>query len=202
MPTHTASRLFDKNIKSAKDCLVLYNEVEKLDPQGVNIKWILRAIIVFTVSALDAFFHDKVKYRVGRIPLSKMPPALAKFKITINDLPTWAKSKRRGNVLRNWVTRHLATIPLQSKDDIADALRLVGIQSFWNKVEPDKSKRELLLKNLNTVVNRRNKIAHEGDRLSSRGSGKKLRPISRKFAKNSIRFAELLVKKIERAFPN
>jgi hypothetical protein len=81
--------------------LALYTVVEKLKPQNVNAKWLLRAAIVFTVSALDAYFHDKIKYRIGRIAISKLPPELAKLKIEINDLWTWEQAKRKGNVLRN-----------------------------------------------------------------------------------------------------
>jgi len=64
MPSQIAKSLFDKNIKSAKDCLTLYYAIENLKPQDVNAKWLLRAAIVFTVSALDAYFHDKIRYSV------------------------------------------------------------------------------------------------------------------------------------------
>ena len=202
MPAHTAKSLFDQNIKSAEDCLALYDAIEELKPRDLEIKWMLRASVVFIVSALDSYFHDKIRYSVGRIRLPQAPQALLKFEITVSDLQTWSKAHRKGNVLRNLVTKHFATRPLQSRTAIADALKLIGIDSFWDKIEPDKPKKERLLKNLDTLVNRRNKITHEGDRLTSRRSGKKLRGISRKGVVASISFAKDLVNKVEQVFQN
>jgi hypothetical protein len=201
MPTHSAKSLFDKNIQSAKDCLSLYDAIDKLKPAGLSIDWVLRAAVVFTVSALDTFFHDKVKYKVGRFSLENLPPALAKFEISISDLTSWEKVARKGNVLRNWVTDHLASQPLQSPIVIAETLKLVGIQSLWDTIEPDKQNKETLLKEFNALTKRRNQISHEGDRMTSRRSGKALRPISRDEVVHWMDFAENLVIKVERAFP-
>jgi hypothetical protein len=65
MPVHTAKSLFELNIQSAKDCVQLFDGLSKLKVK-MNVKWLLRAAVVFAVSALDTYFHDKVKYRVGR----------------------------------------------------------------------------------------------------------------------------------------
>jgi hypothetical protein len=202
MPSHSAKSLFEKNIRSAKDCATLYHKVKTLDPEDVNIKWILRAAIVFTVSALDAYFHDKVKYRIGRIPLSELPDALMKFEIPVSALLAWDKAKRKRNVLRNLVVANLSTKPLQSQNAIAETLKLVNIKSFWNKVEPDKTKRMDLLHHMDEIVHRRNKISHEGDRLTSRRSGKKLRPIIPIYVLRTITFALDLVDKVEKVFPD
>lgn len=64
MSMHSAKSLFDKNINSAADCLALFDGVVVLKT-SLQVDWILRAAIVFVVSALDAYFHDKVRYRVG-----------------------------------------------------------------------------------------------------------------------------------------
>jgi hypothetical protein len=127
---HTARWLFDLNIKSAKDSLALYDAIAKLDPKGVNIDWILRSAVVFAVSALDTYFHDKVKYRVGKFDLKKLPPALAKFEIPIKDLTSWETATRKGNVLRNWVVDYLSIRPLQSPNVISEALKLAGVDSL------------------------------------------------------------------------
>ena len=201
MPKHTAKNLFERNIKSAKDCVALYNAISKLKPSKVNIKWVLRSAIVFIVSALDTYFHDKIKYRVGRFSLGNLPPSLAKFQISISSLTSWENAKRKGNVLRNWVVDYLSTRPLQSQSIIADAMRLANIQSLWDTIEPDNDAKEKLLENLNSLIKRRNQISHEGDRLTSRKSGKKLRPIKQQQVINWITFVEDLVNKIETAFP-
>jgi len=201
MPVHTAKGLFDLNIKSAKDSLALHDAIVRLDPQGVDIDWVLRAAVVFSVSALDTYFHDKVKYRVGKFNLENLPPALAKFDIPVQELTSWDAATRKGNVLRNWVVEHLSTRSLQSPTAIADALKLAGIDALWDRIEPDKKRKEELLATHNTLVQRRNQISHEGDRMTSRRSGKALRPIDRTQVEDSIAFVEDLVRRIEAAFP-
>ncbi|MBM3493822.1 MAG: hypothetical protein FJX72_05805 [Armatimonadetes bacterium] len=200
MPVHSARSLFDTNIKSASDCLTLYDGVSALRTRLV-VSWVLRAGVVFVVSALDTYFHDKIKYRVGQYSLANLPPALAKFEVPVSDLTKWDKAERKGNVLRNWVTEDLGTRPLQSPTAIAEALKLCGVTALWDTIEPNKQQRVQLLEQLNALVKRRNQIAHEGDRETSRRSGKRLRTIERKYLEDSIAFAKTLVDKIETAFP-
>lgn len=199
MTTHTAKSLFDKNIESARECLNLFEGLSKLHV-GMNLDWLLRASVVFAVSALDTYFHDKIKYRVGRFTLDALPPQLANFEIQVRELITWEGATRKGNVLRNWVTDYLSVRPLQSPKAIADALKLAGMESVWDRIEPNPDNKKELLKKFNEVIKRRNQIAHEGDREQSRKSGKKLRTINKKMADDYIGFIEKLVDKIESAF--
>jgi len=201
MASHSARSLFDKNIESAEQSVKLFDGVSALSPKGVDVDWILRAAIVFVVSALDTYFHDKVKYRVGKYTLHNLPPALAKHEICVKDVVAWDKASRKGNVLRNWVTNFLGTKPLQRVDTIADALKLAGIDAVWATIEPNNEARTALFEEIEALVKRRNQIAHEGDRGQSRKSGKKLRKITRKYVVDSIDFAKRLVGRIETAFP-
>ena len=201
MPTHTAKTLFDLNIQSSDDLIKLYDGIEKLGTK-LEITWLLRAVIVFSVSALDAYFHDKVKYRGGRFDLQDMPPSLAKFEIPLVDLTKWDEAKRKGNVIRNWLVEHFSTIPLQRQEAISNALKMVGIDSLWATIEPKSPDREKMLDQMQGFIKRRNQVAHEGDRESSRKSGKKLRPINRQYAEDCMKFVIAFVAKIEHAFPN
>jgi hypothetical protein len=198
---HSANSLFDKNLESATHCLTLYDGVSKLNPKGVDLSWILRAGVVFVVSALDTYFHDKIKYRVGRFSLQNLPPALGKFEIPVSNIASWEQASRKGNVLRNWVTDSLATRPLQSPERIADAMKLAAIDGLWATIEPDNTSRKHLLDQFNALIKRRNQIAHEGDREQPRKSGKKVRRITRDYVEESITFATDLVQKIENVFP-
>lgn len=199
MPSHTAKTLFDMNIESAEQCVQVHEGIEKLGSK-LDIAWLLRASVVFAVSALDAYFHDKIKYRAGRFGITGMPPAMAMFNIPLRELTVWEKAKRKGNVLRNWLVDHFSTIPLQKRDVIKDALRLVGIDDLWGTIEPNSPARETMLADMDKYIRRRNQIAHEGDRQSSRRSGKKLRPIDRPYAQSSINFVKELVTRIEKSF--
>jgi hypothetical protein len=202
MPTHTAKSLFYLNIQSAKDSLALYDAIVMLQPQGVDINWVLRSAVVFAVSALDTYFRDKVKYRVGRFDLGNLPPQLANFDIKVKELDSWDCAARKGNVLRNWVTTYLATRPLQSSTAIAEYLKLAGIDTIWDTIAPNRSNKNILLKELDLLVKRRNQISHEGDRMTSRRSGKALRTISKLDVEGWITFIENLVVRVEAAFPN
>lgn len=200
MPAHTAKSLFDMNVQSSDDLLQLYDGIEKLGTK-LNISWLLRAVVVFSVSALDAYFHDKIKYRAARFSPPKMPVELAKFEVPLGDLLKWETAKRKGNVIRNWLTEHFATRPLQRKEDIDKALKLVDIPPVWSTIEPIQTKQKAMIEEIRAMIRRRNQIAHEGDRGTSRKSGKRLRPINREQAERTLTFTKELVARIEKAFP-
>jgi hypothetical protein len=193
---HTAFSLFQKNMKSVYDSLDLFEGIKKLKV-GLDTEWLLRGAVVFLVSALDTYFHDRIKYGISRAMGKEMPDALFRHRITIGDLEDWENSRRKGNVIRNWIAEHLSSVPLQSPDRIAEYMRYIGIEQLWNKVEPDNIKRKKMLEKLNTIIRRRNQIAHEGDRLSGRSSGKRLRDIDVDEVKDWTQFIETLVKSID-----
>lgn len=134
--------------------------------------------------------------------MDTLPKQLAVLKIPLSEVGRWDNAKRKGNVLRHWVEEHLAVVPLQSPGAIAEALKLVDIQDYWNTIEPVNSVRYALLDRLNKLVKRRNQIAHEGDRLQYRSSSKALRPIKHDHAVEAIEFVKELVQKTEDGFPN
>lgn len=197
---HTAKSLFAENIKSAQECIAQFRGLQALK-SALNTDWLLRAAVVFTVSALDTYFHDKIKYRVGRLDLETMPPALAKFQIPLRELETWSQARRKGNVLRNWIVDYLSGKALQSPEAIAEALKFAGIDDFWNSLEPNNQRREQLKGTLNRIVQRRNQIAHEGDRETSRQSGKRLRRIDEAEVTGWTDWAMQLVEHIETKYP-
>lgn len=200
MASHSAHSLFDKNIESAQHCLDMYDGISALKA-AVEVQWVLRAGVVFVVSALDTYFHDKIKYRVGKYSLENLPPALAKFEIPVSAMTDWDAATRKGNILRNWVTEHLSVRPLQSPIAIADALKLAGINALWDTIEPNTAAKKKLLGEFNELVKRRNQISHEGDREQSRKSGKKLREIDRGTLTDAMDFSKDLVSRVETAFP-
>jgi restriction system protein len=190
--------LFDLNIQGAEQCVKIYDGVPTLGSK-LDLDWLLRSAIVLAVSAMDAYFHDKIRYRVGKFTMDTLPKRLADLKIPLSEVAKWENARRKGNVLRCWVEEHLAVRPLQSPGAIAEALKIVDIQGFWNTIEPNN--RDDLLARLNGLVKRRNQIAHEGDRLRSRSSGKALRPITHDYAVQAIKFVKELVQKTEDSFP-
>jgi hypothetical protein len=200
MSRHTAKSLFDLNIQGAEQCVRIYDGVSKLD-SNLDLDWLLRSAVVLAVSAMDAYFHDKIRYRIGKFTMDTLPKRLSDLKIPLSEVGRWDNAKRKGNVLRLWVEEHLAVKPLQNPGAIAETLKLVGIQDFWNTIEPSNPNRDALLARLNELVKRRNQIAHEGDRLRYRSSGKALRPIIRDYVVQAVEFVKELVQKAENSFP-
>jgi len=180
---------------SVHDSISLYEGIVKLRV-GLNTDWLLRGAVVFLVSALDTYFHDRIKYGISGVS-GDMPAALLRHRITIGDLEDWEDARRKGNVIRNWIAEHLSTVPLQSPDRIAEYMRYIGVEQLWNKVEPDNTKRKKILDKLNEIITRRNQIAHEGDRLSGRGSGKRLRGIALDTVTDWIKFIDGLITTID-----
>lgn len=106
MPAHTAYSLFELNIQSAKECETLYSAIDPLMPRSRKKSWLLRSMVVFSISAMDAYFHDKIRYRVRRFSnrdWDDYPAQLKKFKVPLKDLEKWDKAERKGNVIRNWL---------------------------------------------------------------------------------------------------
>lgn len=200
MPRHSAKSLFELNMESADECLRLFDGLLKLKT-GRKLSWLLRAAVVFIVSAVDTYFHDKIKYRVGNFTFNNMPKQLGNFEIPIKEIEYWDEAERKGNVYRNWVTSYFQTIPLQSPDKIAESLKTIGIEAIWDTIEPNRGKKDILIQEFNNIVKRRNQIAHEGDREQSRTSGKALRLITRKEVDKYYNFSNSLINKIETAFP-
>lgn len=200
MPSHSAKSLFDLNIESAQECIDMFDGLSTLKV-SMKLDWLLRASIVFVVSALDTYFHDKIKYKAGKFSLDSLPTQLANFQVPIKNLAKWGSSTRKGNVLRNWVTDYYSVRPLQAPAAISDALKLVGYEGCWDKISPKNEDKKALQATFNNLVKRRNQIAHEGDREQHRNSGKKLRKIDRAETEAAVSFAKDLVAKFETAFP-
>lgn len=202
MATYTAKKLFDQNIESAKNCAKLYTAIEQLNPVGVDVTWVLRAALVFAISSLDAYFHDKIRYRGASYKIDELPNKLAEFPIKLQDVSEWKKyTTRPGNFIRNVLVRHYSVRPLQKRSDIEDALKLVGINSLWNTIEPNSIMREMALTRLNELIQRRNHISHEGDRIHTRKGGKKLRSITPVDVDFAIKLVTAFVLRIEHHFP-
>lgn len=91
---------------------------------------------------------------------------------------------------------------MQSPKVIADTLKLAGIGAFWDTVSPKKKAKSKLQADWNWLIRRRNQIAHEGDRMTSRKSGKNLRSISRNDVGWAMGFATGFVQIVEAAFPS
>lgn len=135
---------------------------------------ILRAEWVARVSALDLYIHELVAQKMleifqgGRIHTAKYD----KFTIphsVMSDI--FNNPYTRDQIYDLEVRRQLGIQTYQTSDSIADGIRLISDAALWREIAIDQgatissadSKAKSLKLQLNMIVERRNKIAHEGD---------------------------------------
>ncbi|MBB6581801.1 HEPN domain-containing protein [Ralstonia solanacearum] len=172
---------------------------------------LLRAEWVARVAALDSYVHELVAQ--GMIEVFKgqrvATPAYQKFSLrndVVDRIRCAATPEDAAATFDLEIRRQLGFITFQTPEAIADGVRLISSLELWNEVaiqwgapgarvntEAKVAKRQLSL-----IVERRNKIAHEGDMqpVSPREpwpiSSTDLREV-RSFIENLVRSVDALV---------
>jgi hypothetical protein len=139
---------------------------------------ILRAEWVARVAALDLFIHELTAQRMVAIFQGLLPPTAAYHRFAVANetldrirhaivttTPSAVLAPAAASAAFDLHIRtDLGRKTFQYPDDIADAVRLCSAAELWNVVAghlgvPPKD----IKKTLSLIVERRNKIAHEGD---------------------------------------
>lgn len=137
---------------------------------------VLRAEWVARVSALDLYVHELVAQRMVLIFEGKVPktPAFQAFRIpteTLDRIRTAASPTDSSAAFDLEIRRQLGFSTFQDPEKIADGVRLCSGAELWNAVAIHQGATEAkkttiakgIKKTLSAIVERRNKIAHEGD---------------------------------------
>ena len=137
---------------------------------------LLRAEWVTRLSALDLYVHELVAQRMLAIFEGSLPstPAYLRFQVSAETLDRIRNAATTFDATAAFdleVRTQLSRATFQHPDNIADALRLCSGAELWNDVATilgatpqDKlAKAKKLRRDLSLMVERRNKIAHEGD---------------------------------------
>lgn len=175
---------------------------------AISADELLRAEWMARVSALDLYVHELVAQSMVRIfeGTRKSCPGFSKFHcssdvlLRIKDAPTLADASAAFDLE---VRSKLSRVTYQFPDDIADGIRLVSACELWNDVALAKGATattksglaKSLKKDLSLIVERRNKIAHEGDLQPS--IPRTPWPISRVDVSYAAGFIEDLVRTID-----
>ena len=142
----------------------------------LSVDEILRSEWVARVSALDLYVHELAAQRMLEIfeGLRQKTPAFEQLKIpyeTMNRIRSAPSAVAASAAFDLEVRNHLSRKTFQYPDDIADAIRLFSSIELWNEVAVNMgaslatkhNAAKQLKKDLSLIINRRNKIAHEGD---------------------------------------
>jgi RiboL-PSP-HEPN len=137
---------------------------------------ILRAEWVARVSALDLYVHKLVASRMLRVFEGALPPTQAylAFRVPTEVLRRIQSAKTPADASAAFeleVRRQLGFVTYQLPEAIADGVRLTSDIELWNEVAAHQGASQgmkvkaakAIKQTLAAIVDRRNKIAHEGD---------------------------------------
>ena len=190
---------FLENVSRARGLSALAQHLDERTTQAVDLSDIYRATLVLSVSALDHFVHEFV--RVGMLEVHngtrtathahlsfKIPLAAARAGIAATSKTDWLDEAIRD--AHSWLS-------FQHPDRIADAIRLVSAAKLWEEVAMDLGSTAAAVKaRLITIVDRRNKIAHEAD-MDPTNPGERW-PINKVLVDDAVDYVELVTLAIDK----
>lgn len=157
---------FHDNIKRSSNLGLLHVAMKDKVTGALDISDLLRAQLALTVSAVDHYIHEIV--RLGMIEVIKggrnNTPAFKRFGISLECAITALNNPDCFDWLDEEVRFKHSFKSFQQADKIAEAIRLISDVALWDEVAarihiPARD----IKAQLNLIVDRRNKIAHEAD---------------------------------------
>ena len=204
---------FDSTIKRARALVKAHHKLHGAGP-GKRPRFhseLLRAALVTAVSALDAYFHDKIIENV-RKTIRRTSPDFPDHLVQLI-----AEGNKADNVVKDFlqiamkdrplarvatiVSRKLNEKTFQDPGKIAWGMQLIGIGNFWPRVANEMNMTEPEVKSLlMKYIKRRHAIVHRGDLGTSKKTKHRVRKVSGEFAENCIDDVSRFVHSVEAAF--
>jgi hypothetical protein len=202
-----AIELFRRNLKRCNDILDVHRRIYKTRPakEDVIASDLLRAILVFEVAALDGYVHKRIVEVVGSIVEKKKSFPKNSLERLVSTMKEECRCSELINIGMNNNNPKKAYLKLfemgisrqtyQGVCEIDSALRMMDVEEFWNKIKCEmtakrgpklKGRKEDVKIFLKELVDRRNKIVHEGDLISGKKMHGKFRSITRKYIARSL----------------
>ncbi|WXA81106.1 hypothetical protein LV483_34805 [Pendulispora rubella] len=131
----------------------------------MDVSDLLRAQIVLAISAFDTLVHELTRLGMLEAAAGKrtVVDTFQRFQVSFESVQLSA-----GASTLDWldaeIRRKHSFLSFQTPDKVADAIRLISSVSLWNSVGSHLGKSPTdIKKELQLIVDRRNKIAHEAD---------------------------------------
>lgn len=157
---------FRANIARVRDLGAIYSSLRSQTTPAMDLTDILRAEMVLAVSAFDHYIHDVTRMGMQEIYQGTRPhtPAFLRFNVSLENVLQGMADPTSTDWLENEIRTQHGWRSFQHADNVADAIRLVSGKSLWAELAGmlGQSPREVK-EELNLIVDRRNKIAHEAD---------------------------------------
>ena len=123
---------------------------------------------ILTCTALESYVGDRVMEAVGSASRSsKVPSRLQEIRMTVGEhLGILAAYQRTGWGLRPILEREVRRVASPAPDQVEKAFSLIGYDNVLHKVDRKLNQRsDAARKDLQRIYDRRNRIAHHGDRV-------------------------------------
>jgi len=195
-----------------KQCILILRNPSELtmgDFDHEHLSELLRAALVFAVSALDRYFHDMITWHLLAIlrgSADKLPKRLADFPVRLLDAEAAIAHALRSRRQRGTATRPrtilkarfadaLHKCTFQSSTEIDEAFAMLGIRKPWGKIAQRMAgNAEDIRSRLDKIIQQRNQIVHEGHVIrSQRPRTIKLHPINPEQTRKDIHWLKKLV---------
>ena len=166
---HNALSLFRKNIEEAKSLIPVYEYLEISLVTPLSFDDLLRAQIVYSVSAFDKLMHDLIRIGMVEIFMGNRPttPQYLTETITISTYselisPTFLPKEL---VFEQAIVRKLKTVSYQTPENVAKGLSYIWNESQkWQRIASNMAMdTETVKTELKLIVDQRNRIVHEAD---------------------------------------
>ncbi|WP_449418646.1 HEPN domain-containing protein [Phormidium nigroviride] len=190
---------FRISITRVRDLIAVHNSLKAQATSVLDISDILRAALVLAVSALDYYIHEVV--RIGMLEIHRgqrpEPPAFSGFQISLGNARAGINAGQNIDYwLEDEIRQRHSYKSFQQPRAIADAIRLICDKKLWEEVSTNMSMPAQDIKQqLNLIIDRRNKIAHEADIDPTLSIGNRW-PIDELLVNEAIDFLEQVVESI------
>lgn len=161
-----AFEMFRYNIRRVGEMRGLHSVLLLQVTSAIDLSDLLRSLHVLAVSALDHYVHELVRAGMMETFDGKRAPtdAYSKYRLAMGSVfGTMTMTEARSSIEADIRIQH-SYLTFQRPDKIADAVRLFSHVDLWKEVEGKLGRPKKEIKGqLDLIVDRRNKIAHEAD---------------------------------------
>jgi hypothetical protein len=182
---------FRENIVRVRDLVSVYKALKLSVTPAIDLSDVLRSALVLAVSAFDHYVHEIV--RIGMLAaFANKRPSTATF-LSFQVSTTSVKQALAMPSATDWldleIRRRHGYRSFQHSTHVAEAIRLISDLSLWDEVaQKSATSASAIKEQINLIVDRRNKIAHEAD--MDPGSPGSRGPIDEALVEDSVSFLE------------
>ena len=193
-----AIQQFKANLESVNQLGVIYLAFVDKVTEAICLDELLRAELVLAVGALDCYIHDLVRTGMGAAFKAERgePDAYLNFGVSLDfvkKLRSATSEDDRLSLFEQEIRRLHGFRTFQTAENISQALSHIGIKAIWDKVGNILGMNSADVRTqLNLIVDRRNRIAHESDIDPSLGIGNKY-PIDFLLVDSAVGFLDSVV---------